>query len=156
MSTPDYDDIPADMNQRIAAHIKLYLEHPEQAQMWDARPIGLPGFVTTLLLTTTGRKTGKPRYAPVIYAADGDGYLVLGSKGGNHDHPIWFLNLLENPICDIRVGLFHSQARAIVLAGASRVAGWTKMTNLYPVALKYQHRTDREIPVIRFEPMVAG
>jgi len=155
VSVPTFDDIPKDINALIAAHIKQYLAEPEKAHLWDARPVGLPGEVTTLLLTTIGRKSGEPRHVPLLYVDDGDGYLIMGSKGGNVEHPVWFLNLQANPDCEIRVGAPPVTARARVLASEERAAAWAKVSTRHPTYAKYQARTDREIPVIRLEP-VAG
>jgi len=153
MSVPTFDDIPKDINALIAAHIKLYLTEPEKAHMWDARPVGLPGKVTTLLLTTIGRKSGEPRHVPLLYVDDGDGYLIMGSKGGNVEHPIWYLNLQANPDCEIRVGAPPVKARARVLTGEERAKAWEKVSTRHPTYAKYQARTDREIPVVRLEPI---
>ena len=152
MSTPKFDDIPKDINQIIGAHIKLYLTDPESAHLWDARPVGLPGEVTTLLLTTIGRKSGEPRHVPLLYVADAGRYLVIGSKGGNVEHPVWFLNLQANPECEIRVGAPPVKARARVLQGEERAAAWKRITDQHHVYAKYQSRTDREIPVVALEP----
>lgn len=153
MSVPGFDDIPKDINQLIGQHIKLYLTDPASAHMWDARPVGLPGTVTTLLLTTIGRKSGEPRHVPLLYVDDGDGYLIMGSKGGNIDHPVWYLNLQANPDCEIRVGAPPVKARARLLSGDERAAAWARITARHDTYAKYQARTDREIPVIRLEPV---
>lgn len=152
MSVPTFGDIPKDINQRIGAHIKLYLTDPVKAHMWDATALGLDGPVPTLLLTTIGRKSGEPRHVPLLYVDDGDGFLVVGSKGGNVDHPVWFLNLQANPECEIRVAALHTKARARVLEGDDYARVWSKITTAYPNYAKYQARTDRQIPVIRLEP----
>jgi deazaflavin-dependent oxidoreductase (nitroreductase family) len=153
MSVPTFDDIPKDINALIAAHIRQYLTEPEQAHLWDARPVGLPGEVTTLLLTTIGRKSGEPRHVPLLYVDDGDGYLIMGSKGGNVEHPVWFLNLQANPDCEIRVGAPPVKARARLLSGEERATAWAKVATRHPTYAKYQARTDREIPVVRLEPV---
>jgi deazaflavin-dependent oxidoreductase (nitroreductase family) len=153
-SVPSFDDIPKDINKLIGAHIKLYLTEPEKAHLWDARPLGLDGPVTTLLLTTVGRRSGEPRHAPLLYVEDGNGYLVIGSKGGNVDHPVWFMNLRENPECEIRVAALRTKARARVLEGEERNRAWEKITGRHRVYAKYQARAKREIPVVRLEPIV--
>jgi deazaflavin-dependent oxidoreductase (nitroreductase family) len=153
MSVPTFDDIPTDINRIIKEHITLYLSDPAAAHLWDARPVGLPGPVTTLLLTTIGRKSGEPRHVPLLYVDDGDGYLIIGSKGGNSDHPIWFLNLQSNPDCEIRVGAPPVSARARVLDDDEYDRAWTKVTDRHETYKKYQTRTARQIPVIRLEPV---
>ncbi len=154
MSVPTFKDIPQDINALIAGHIKQYFTDPEAAHMWDATPLGLPGLVPTLLLSVAGRKSGTVRHLPLLYAADEGGFLVIGSKGGNADHPDWFLNLMAAQDCEIRVGTLHARATARVLEGDERAAAWEKVTAQFPVYAKYQARTPREIPVVRLS--VAG
>jgi F420H(2)-dependent quinone reductase len=66
----------------------------------------------TLLLHTTGRKTGKTRTAALVYATDGDSYIVVGSKGGADVSPGWFFNAKANPEVEIQFGRRRSQAKA--------------------------------------------
>jgi deazaflavin-dependent oxidoreductase (nitroreductase family) len=148
-----FADLPDNAVDYFRAHIKLYLEDPEKAHFWDASPVGGPSSAPTLLLTTTGRKTGRERHTPLLYVENEGSYLVMGSKGGTENHPFWYLNLLDNPDCEIRVASFRSKARAVVLEGEERASAWAKVTALQPVYLKYQKRTDRLIPVIRLEPV---
>jgi deazaflavin-dependent oxidoreductase (nitroreductase family) len=150
---PQFEDLPTNIVDIIKAHVQLYLEHPEQAHMWDSTPVGIPGPVTTLLLTTTGRKTGKPRHVPLLYVDNGGSYLIIGSKGGNETDPVWYLNLLDNPDCEIRVSTYRTKAKARVLADEERAAAWAKVTAQHPVYNKYQGRTERQIPVILIQPV---
>src|SRR5262245_65167013 len=96
----------------IRAHIELYRTNPERAHWWDSTPGGGPGVLPTLLLTTTGRKTGQPRDLPLIYGESDGSYVVVASKGGAPTHPVWFLNLEANPECELQVGARHLRARA--------------------------------------------
>jgi deazaflavin-dependent oxidoreductase (nitroreductase family) len=155
MSVPTFKDIPTDINALIRAHIAQYMTDPAAAHMWDARPVGLPGEVTTLLLTTIGRKSGEERHVPLLYVDYGDAYLIMGSKGGNVDHPVWYLNLQANPECEIRVSTLRTRARARTLEGAERAEAWAKVAERHPTYAKYQARTEREIPVVLLEP-IAG
>ena len=88
----------------IAEHIRLYRTDPEKAQLWDSRPVGGPGVLPTLLLTTRGRKSGEPRALPLIYGSAGTSYVVIASKGGMPEHPLWFRNLEAEPACEVQVG----------------------------------------------------
>jgi deazaflavin-dependent oxidoreductase (nitroreductase family) len=146
-------DVPMDINQRIAAHIKLYFTDPEKAHLWDGTAVGAGGLVTTLLLTTTGRKSGKTRNAPLLYVDNNGSYLIIGSKGGMPDHPQWYLNLTDNPECEIRVSTLHTKAHARTATGEERARLWKKITEKHPVYLKYQARAPREIPVVVLEPI---
>ena len=71
------------------------------------------GKITTLLLTTTGAKSGLPRTLGLNYRRDGDNFVVVASKGGATKHPLWFRNLLKTPECEVQVGRqkLHCRAR---------------------------------------------
>lgn len=137
----------------IAEHIRLYRTDPEKAHMWDSTALGGPGVLPTLLLTTTGRKSGEPRALPLIYGRDGDGYVVVASKGGMPNHPVWFLNLEANPECELQVGAKQLAARARIAEGDERERLWDRMAEIYPPYLDYQKATERAIPVVVLEPV---
>ena len=80
----DFSQIPW-----IKQHIELYRTDPEKARMWDSTPLGGPGLLPTLLLTTTGRKSGEPRALPLIYGEADGSYVIIASKGGLPNHPIY-------------------------------------------------------------------
>lgn len=140
----------------IAGHVKLYLEDPEKAHMWDFTPVGGPGTLPTLLLTTIGRKSGEPRHLPLLYEKTNGGYIIVASKGGAPSHPAWYLNLLEKPQCEIRVGVKHHRVIARVAEGNERLELWNVMAKLYAPYNDYQAGTDREIPVVVLEPAEPG
>lgn len=138
----------------IAEHIALYRSDPEKAHLWDSAPLGGPGLLPTLLLTTTGRKSGKPRALPLIYGEHGDSQVVIASKGGMPNHPIWFLNLEANPACELMVGAKPVSARARVAQGEERERLWKQMSELYPPYTEYQERAgERIIPVVVLDPV---
>ena len=146
---PNFSEIPW-----IAEHIELYRIDPEKARMWDSTPLGGPGQLPTLLLTTTGRKSGEPRALPLIYAEAGDGFVVIASKGGLPNHPIWYLNLEANPDCDLMVGPRRVSARARVAEGDERERLWEQMARIYPPYNEYQERAGaRTIPVVVLDPV---
>jgi deazaflavin-dependent oxidoreductase (nitroreductase family) len=145
----DFSQIPW-----IAEHIALYRSDPEKAHMWDSTPLGGPGLLPTLLLTTTGRKTGEPRSLPLIYGQDGDAYVIVASKGGLPHHPVWYLNLEADPECELMVGPKKVRARARVAEGEERDRLWARMAEIYPPYDEYQERAgDRVIPVVVLEPI---
>ncbi|MCP5071405.1 MAG: nitroreductase family deazaflavin-dependent oxidoreductase [bacterium] len=138
----------------IAEHIALYKSDPEKAHNWDSTPLGGPGVLPTLLLTTKGRKSGEPRSLPLIYGEHGNGYVIIASKGGMPNHPIWFGNLEANPECDLMVGPKAVHARARVAEGAEREEIWAKMCKIYPPYIDYQKSAgERVIPVVVLEPL---
>ncbi len=135
----------------IAEHIALYRTDPEKAHMWDSGALGGPGLLPTLLLTTKGRKSGEPRALPLIYGVSDDCYVVIASKGGMPNHPVWFLNLEATPECHLQVGVKQLSARARVAEGAEREQLWKKMVEIYAPYTDYQKATERTIPVVVLE-----
>ena len=106
---------------------------------------------TVLLLTTTGRSSGKARTTPLIYAQDGDRYLIVASKGGAPEHPGWYLNLNKDPEVVVQVRDQVFPARARTAAGDERERLWRKANEVWPHYAEYAQRTDREIPVVVLE-----
>jgi deazaflavin-dependent oxidoreductase (nitroreductase family) len=139
----------------IAKHIELYKTDPEKARLWDSTPLGGPGLLPTLLLTTTGRKSGEKRPLPLIYGEDGGRYVVIASKGGLPSHPVWFLNLQAHPEVDVQVGAKKLRARARVAEGDERERLWRMMAAIYPPYDEYQQRASatRQIPVVVLDPI---
>jgi F420H(2)-dependent quinone reductase len=146
--------VPAGMPSWIADHIRLYKTDPERAHMWDASLGGGKGMLPTLLLTTTGRKSGREIPIPLIYAKHGSSFAVIGSKGGAPDHPEWYKNLLADPSCELQVSTQAYKARARTATGRERSELWTKLQKLYPPYDDYQKRAQgREIPVVVLDPV---
>ncbi len=147
-------DLPENLPNWIAEHIKLYREDPEKAHMWDSSMAGGKGVLPTLLLTTIGRKSGQPRPLPLIYKKVGDNYVIIASKGGAPAHPLWYLNLEANPECEVQAGKAVCKATARVAEGAEREDLWNQLAEVYPPYLDYQNYAgDREIPVVVLEPV---
>ena len=148
---PSFAEVPW-----IAEHIELYRTDPEKAHLWDPSHAGATGLgpLTTLLLTTKGRKTGEPRPIPLIYREIDGAYVVIASKGGMPNHPIWFLNLEANPECDLMVGPKSVRARARVAEGEERERLWAALEAYYPPYEEYQERAaSRLIPVVVLDPV---
>jgi proline iminopeptidase len=108
---------------------------------------------TILLLTTIGRTTGEKRTVPLIYAKDGDRYVIIASKGGAPDNPGWFLNLEKTPEVELQVESDVFRARMRVATGDERARLWTKATAVWPPYDDYAKKTQREIPVVVLERM---
>jgi deazaflavin-dependent oxidoreductase (nitroreductase family) len=110
------------------------------------------GRVPMLLLRTTGRKTGRPRTAALLYHRDGDRYVVVGSKGGSDTPPAWLLNLQAVPEVGVQVGTQRFPANARVATAAERRRLWVEVTRLWPDYDRYQSQTRREIPLVILAP----
>jgi len=105
-----------------------------------------------LLLTTTGRKSGQARTAPVVYLADGENLVVVGSNAGHGRTPAWSLNLKANPEAEVEVGRQRRPVRARVAAGEERADLWRKHNEQYSGFDEYEARTDRDIALFVLEP----
>ena len=116
---------------------------------WTAA--GMP----VLELTTTGRKSGTSRSVLLTSPHQEDHRIVIvASKGGEDTHPSWFLNLLENPLVEVRLqGAVSSPMLARAASDEERDRMWPIVTEKYPNYAGYQARTDRQIPLVILEPV---
>ena len=101
-----------------------------------------------LLLTTTGRKSGKRRTTPLLYVEDGTRYVVVASVGGAPKHPAWYLNLQADPSATLEVQGRTLAVRAETASPEERARLWKALTAMYPTYDAYQAKTTREIPVV--------
>ena len=128
----------------VAQHIHDYVESGgEKGHIWRG--------VTTLLLTTIGRKSGKQRRTALIYGKDGDNYIVVASRGGHDQHPAWYLNLVDNPDVEVQVGADKFSARARTATAEEKKRLWPIMTRIWKAYDDYQAKTKRDIPVVVLE-----
>ncbi|HEY6758436.1 MAG TPA: nitroreductase family deazaflavin-dependent oxidoreductase [Baekduia sp.] len=105
-----------------------------------------------LLLTTTGRRSGQPRTAPVCYMRDGERLVVIGSNAGNPKPPAWALNLGAHPEADVEIRKERRAVTARVAEGDEREDLWRRMNELYNGFEDYKKRTDRDMKVFVLEP----
>lgn len=108
--------------------------------------------IPILLLTTTGRKSGKPRTWPLLYFRNNGRYILIASNGGANYHPAWLLNLREHPHAVIEIGRNRIDVVAGEATGAERERLWQGASRAYPGYVQYQSRTSREIPVVVLRP----
>ena len=106
-----------------------------------------------LLLTTTGRRSGRRRTQPLACFRDGDHWVVVASNGGQDRHPAWFLNLEARPDARIRIGRQEFAVRARVASGVERARLWPWLQQRNPPYARYERRTERQIPVVILQPM---
>jgi deazaflavin-dependent oxidoreductase (nitroreductase family) len=110
--------------------------------------------VPAILLTTTGRKSGRPITTPLVAQRDGDALIVIASWGGADQHPSWWLNLLGNPVALVQDGEQKIQVRAVeVTDSAEKDRLWKKMTAVYPGYDGYTRKTKRVIPLALLRPI---
>ncbi len=109
-----------------------------------------------LLLTTTGRKSGQKRTAPVVYLQDGERMVVINTNAGNAKVPAWSLNLAADPRAEVEVGRRRIAVLARVAEGEERAELWRKHNLQYSGFDEYDAELDREPKVIVLEPRSAG
>ncbi len=105
-----------------------------------------------LLLTTTGRKTGKERTTPLMCIEDGQDLVIIASNGGAPYHPAWYLNLRANPEARVLVKDRNLRVTAEEARGEERRRLFARLVEMYPGYEDYQRRTEREIPVVVLHP----
>jgi deazaflavin-dependent oxidoreductase (nitroreductase family) len=113
----------------------------------------------TLLLRTTGRRTGEVRTNGLTYARDGDDYLVVASKGGSSKPPAWLANLTADPRCEIQVGRrrIPVTARSTLPDDPDYARRWTIVNSVNADRYtQYQTRTTRPIAVVELRPVSGG
>ena len=127
----------------VAEHTRKYVETGgAEGHMWRGYP--------TVVLTTTGRKSGDLRRNALIYSRDGDDYILIASYGGRPTHPLWYLNLVADPSVTIqeRADVVRGVAETVP-EGEDRDRLWAQMVALFPPYEEYEAKTDRRIPVVR-------
>jgi proline iminopeptidase len=116
-----------------------------------------PGYgemtVPSLLLTTTGRKSGERFIFPLFYGEEGGSYFIVASKGGAPQHPGWYRNIEANPLVEVQVGTRKLTAKARTATGEERARLWQKSLEFWPPYADYQTKTEREIPVVVLDPV---
>jgi deazaflavin-dependent oxidoreductase (nitroreductase family) len=105
-----------------------------------------------LLLTTRGRKTGKQRTTPLLYLRDGDDFVIVASKGGWPQDPLWYSNLKADPAVEVQVGRDVRSMSARTASDDVRDRLWPKLVAMYGAYADYQSWSDRKIPVVLLSP----
>lgn len=135
-----------DLSLKGEEHVRKYREtNGEIGYIWNG--------VTTLLLTFTGRKSGQERTIAIIYTQVGDTPVIIASKGGWPTHPQWYLNLLEDPHCEVQIQGRKFKAIARTAQSPEREEIWAKCVANWPNYEIYQSRTERLIPVVVLDPV---
>ncbi|MGC9962107.1 MAG: nitroreductase family deazaflavin-dependent oxidoreductase [Acidimicrobiales bacterium] len=112
--------------------------------------VGMP----VVMLTTTGRRSGKKRHSMLTTPLElGDSFVLVASFGGDDRHPAWFLNLRDHLQVDATIGARTRAMVARVATGDERVDLWSRLTAAHPNYGGYQTKTNREIPVVVLDPV---
>jgi len=107
------------------------------------------------LLTTIGRKSGKPRTAPLLFLEDGENVIMVASKGGFSHHPQWYFNLKANPEAEIQIGSRVRKMTAHEASPEEVAKAWPRLLEIYTDFDEYKARAlavERVIPLMVFTP----
>src|SRR5438105_15305423 len=113
---------------------------------------GRLGHLPILLLTTTGRRSGRRLTTPLVYLADGENLVIIASNGGSDRHPQWCRNLRAQANAEVQVGPATRAVVARKAEGDERERLWRAVVELYHGYEKYRRMTSREIPVVVLTP----
>ena len=105
-----------------------------------------------VLLTTTGRKSGKQRTTPIQYMKDGEYIIIVASNGGNVNHPAWWHNISANPDVTVQIGKKKMLARAESADDEERARLWPLLVDINPDYQAFDEETERTIPVVIVRP----
>lgn len=108
--------------------------------------------VPIIVLTSVGAKSGKLRKTPLMRVEHDGRYVVVASKGGAPEHPLWYHNLVADPHVELQDGPVKRDYTARLLEGAERAEWWQRAVAAWPDYDEYTRRTDRVIPVFVLEP----
>jgi deazaflavin-dependent oxidoreductase (nitroreductase family) len=146
--------LPPNLPQWMKDHVDRYLKSGgTDGHLYQIDRPGVPP-VPSLLLTTTGRKSGDKWLFPLFYGETGGSYFVIASKGGAPEHPGWYRNMQAHPEVGLQVGTKKMKAKARVATGAERKKLWTQAVGFFPPYADYEKKAgDREIPVVVLDPV---
>jgi F420H(2)-dependent quinone reductase len=113
------------------------------------RDTGMP----VVIVTSRGVRSGKLRKTPLMRVEHGGRYLAVASQGGAPKHPVWYHNLMADPLVELQDGPVKQDMRARVLTGDERAEWWERAVATFPPYADYEKRTEREIPVFLLEPV---
>lgn len=113
------------------------------------------GMVPSMVLVTTGAKSGLEREAPLATIPDGDAFYVVGSNFGRDAHPAWTHNLLAHPEATVVFGGRRIPVVARLLDPEEKAATWPKLTAVWKTYDRYEDRVERDLRVFRLEPVQA-
>lgn len=108
---------------------------------------------TCIVLTTLGAKTGKVRKTPLMRVEHEGSYAVVASLGGAPDHPVWYHNVVANPLVELQDGPVRRDYLAREAVGEEKATWWARAVESWPSYDEYQASTERVIPLLVLEPV---
>ena len=137
----------------MATHRDLYLQSGgTQGHVMDISEVGGHAFTTHCLIRVRGRKSGRTQIVPLIYGDIGGEVVIVASKGGADQHPVWYLNIRASEHVDLQIATQAYRATWREPEGDERHRVWDFMVRAYPPYISYQRSTTRHIPVVMMRP----
>lgn len=140
--TGEYEPSPSDWAREQAE--KFEASNGQEANTLKGKAI--------ILLTTKGAKTGKLRKTPLMRVEHDGEYAIVASKGGAPEHPVWYHNIVKEPLVELQDGAVRKDYTAHEVTGPDKSAWWDRAVEAWPDYAEYQKKTDREIPVFVLTP----
>jgi deazaflavin-dependent oxidoreductase (nitroreductase family) len=142
---------------RNSRPLRLAMKYFARAHIWVYRRTnGRVGakllWFPAALITTTGRRSGRPRTTPTLYLDDGDRVILPASFGGRDADPAWYLNLESNPEVHVQIRSRHLDLKARDATDDERNRYWPRLIKMYPPYRGYRQAADRVIPMVVCEP----
>lgn len=106
-----------------------------------------------VILTTLGARSGKIRKTPLMRVEHDGQYAVVASLGGAPKHPVWYHNVVANPLVELQDGPVRQDMRAREVFDEEKATWWQRAVAAFPDYADYQRKTDRTIPVFVLEPV---
>ena len=133
---------------KVFTSLHVFLYHTSGGKIWGSMN-GNP----VLMLTTTGRLSGKPRTTPVMYVHKDNEYLIAASAGGADQNPTWLSNLNNKPDASIEIDGKQIKVKAVITSGDERDKLYENFKALGSNFIEYEKKTTRKIPVVRLQPI---
>jgi deazaflavin-dependent oxidoreductase (nitroreductase family) len=138
-------------NRLLAARSRV---HRTVFSATDGRLMGRWGGLPVVMLTTTGRRTGRPRTTIVVSPLrDGERIVLVASNGGADKHPDWYRNLLDCPDVDVVMKGRRARMRGTTATPDEKARLWPRIESGSPAYGRYRRRTTRDIPLVLLEPL---
>jgi deazaflavin-dependent oxidoreductase (nitroreductase family) len=132
---------------KVVPHVDRFLH-----KVSGGKFISSGGLLPSLVLTTTGAKTGQQRTTPLATKPEGDGWIVVGSNFGQEKHPAWTANLIANPDAEVSFKGKKTSVRAHLLTAEEKAEEWPRLTKFWPNYDVYTERSGRDLRVFRLDP----
>jgi deazaflavin-dependent oxidoreductase (nitroreductase family) len=132
---------------KVIPHIDRFLHRISGGRIIMSR-----GMLPSLVLTTTGAKSGQKRTTPLATKPEDGYWYVVGSNFGRDTHPAWTANLIANPDAEVSFDARSTPVRAHLLDEAEKAEAWPRLVTFWPNYDVYTERSGRDLRVFRLEP----